>query len=73
VVQGAFGLSRLLIEQVIEDVFVALNQSLRILLSVLQLLISVTLDPLQECSEGQLLRMAQLGLLLLQNCLHFSF
>ena len=36
----------------------------------LKLFITVALDPLEKCSEGQLLLMAQLGLLLLDHGLH---
>ena len=69
-VQGALRLGGLLVEQVVQDVFVALNQALRVLLSVLQLLVAVALDPLQQSCERQLLGVAQLCLLFLKNCLH---
>ena len=36
----------------------------------LELFIAVALDPLKKCSEGQLLLVAQLGLLLLDHGLH---
>lgn len=69
-VQGALRLGGLLVEQVVQDVFVALNQALRVLLSVLQLLVAVALDPLQQSCQCQLLGVAQLCLLFLKNCLH---
>ena len=48
VVERALRFCSLLIQQIIEDILVALDQSLRVLLSVLQLLVSVALDPFQE-------------------------
>ena len=36
----------------------------------LKLFITVALDPLEKCSEGKLLLVAQLGLLLLDHGLH---
>ena len=60
----------LLVQQVIEDVFVSLYESLRVLLAMLQLFVSISLDSLQKCCESQLLRVAQLGFFLLNYCLH---
>mmetsp|Transcript_419 Transcript_419/g.461 ORF Transcript_419/g.461 Transcript_419/m.461 type:complete len:110 (+) Transcript_419:187-516(+) len=60
----------LLIEEVIKDVFISLDEPLRVLLPVLELFIPVPLDPLQQRSESQLLLMSQLGLFLLNDCLH---
>ena len=70
VVQGALGLRVLLGERVVQDDFVSLYQALAVLLPMLQLLVSITLNPFQECSQCQLLRMAQLRLLLLDDGLH---
>ena len=70
VLQGAFRFSILLDEQIIQNVLVTLNQALRVLLAMLQLLVAVTLDALEESSESKLLLVAQLGLLLLDHGLH---
>lgn len=70
--KSALRFGSLLIQQIIEDILVALDESLRVLLPVLQLLITVTLDALQQCSQRQLLSVSQFSLFLLQHCLHFS-
>lgn len=71
--ERAFRLSVLLIQQVVQDVLVALDKPLRVLLTMFQLLVTVTLDALKECGKGQLLLMAQLGLFLLNDSLHLGF
>ena len=38
----------------------------------LELLVTITLDALEESREGQLLLVAQLSLLFLNHCLHLS-
>lgn len=43
------------------------------MLTVLELLVTVTLDALKQGSEGELLLVAQLGLFLLDHSLHLSF
>lgn len=68
--QSLLGLVVLLVQQVIQDILVPLYQPLRVLLSVLQLLIPVPLDPLEESGEGQLLAVPKFGFLLLQQALH---
>jgi hypothetical protein len=73
VLKGAFSFSGLFVQQVVQDVLVALDQTLRVLLSVLQLLVPISLDSLEQSSESQLLRVAQLGLFFLKHSLHFSF
>ena len=70
VFQRAFRLSVLLVKQVIQNVLVALDKTLGVLLSVLELLVTVTLDALEKGRECQLLLVAQLGLLLLDDGLH---
>ena len=72
VLQRAFGLRVLLVKQIVENVFVSLNQALRILLPVLQLFISITLNTLEKGSECQLLLVSQLGFLLLHHCVHLQ-
>lgn len=51
VVKGAFRFGVLLVEQVVEDVFVSLDEALRVLLSMLKLLVSVALNPLEQRSQ----------------------
>ena len=60
-------------EQVKKEILVPLDQSLRIDLPMLELLVSVPLDPLQESSQGHLLLSPQSGLLLLNYCLYLLF
>ena len=55
VLEGALCLCCLLIEQVIQNVLVALDQSLRVLLAMLQLLVPVSLNALEQRSKCQLL------------------
>ena len=45
--QGLLRLEVLLVEEIVEDVLVTLDQTLRVLLAMLQLLVSVTLDSLE--------------------------
>ena len=71
-VQGPLCLRRLLVQQVVQNVFVSLDEPLRVLLSVLQLLVPVALDPLEQRRQGQLLGVSQLGFLLLQDSLHLG-
>lgn len=73
VFERTFRLGILLVQQVIQDVLVALNKSLRILLTVLELLVTIALDAFEEGSESQLLLVTQLGLLLLNDSLHLCF
>ena len=55
VVQRALRLRVLLIQQVVEDVFVSLDQALRVLLSVLKLLVSVSLNAFEQSCKCKLL------------------
>jgi len=56
----------LLVQQIKQKVFVPLNKSLRIHLSVFKLFISVALYPLQKSSQGHLLLGSESFFLLLQ-------
>lgn len=47
------------LNDVVQDVLVTLNQSLRVLCSVLQLLVPVSLDPLKQRVEHSLLLLPQ--------------
>ena len=49
----------LFIEQVKQQVLVALNQALRVDLSMLQLLVSVTLDSLKQSTQSSLLLLSE--------------
>ena len=61
---GATLLHGLLFEDILQQVLVPLDQTLRIDLSVLDLLLSIALDPLKQCLEALLV--------LLSELLHFS-
>ena len=70
VFKRAFRLRILLDQQVVQNVLVPLDQPLRVLLPVLQLFVAVPLDPFQQRCQRELLLVAQLGLLLLDDRLH---
>ena len=70
--QRPLRLGVLLAQRVIEDDLVPLDQTLTVLLPMLQLLISVPLDALKESRQGQLLRVAELRLLLFDDALHLG-
>ena len=55
VVKSALRLRVLLIQQVVQDVFVSLDQALRVLLSMFQLFVSVTLNAFEQSCKCQLL------------------
>ena len=55
----------LFVEQVEKKVLVALDEALRINLPVLQLFVSISLDPLKQCRESLLLSLSEEGLLFL--------
>ena len=64
---GATCLHVLLVEKVEQKVFVALNEALRVDLTVLQLLIAVTLDAFQKRAQSLLLLLAEQSLLLFNH------
>lgn len=70
VIERPFRLSVLLVQQVVENVFVSLDEPLGVLLTVLKLLIAITLDALEKSGKGKLLLMSQLSLFLLNDGLH---
>lgn len=70
VVKRAFRLCVLLVQQIVQDVLVSLDEALGILLTMLELLVTITLDALEQSSEGELLLVAKLGFLFLDHCLH---
>ena len=70
VLQGLLRFIVLLVQEIVKDVLISLNESLRVLLSVFELFVSVSLDALQQGREGQLLCVSQLRLLLLKHALH---
>ena len=68
--QGLLRLEVLLVEEIVEDVLVTLDQTLRVLLPMLQLLVAVTLDSLEQSCQRELLGVSQLCFLLLKDALH---
>ena len=70
-VERPFRLRILLRQGIVQYDLVPLYQTLTVLLPMFELLVSVTLNSFQKGGECKLLRMAQLGLFLLDNCLHF--
>ncbi len=71
-VQSLLRLIVLLGQGVIQNYFVTLDQSLGVLLSVFKLLIAISLNSLEQSGESQLLRVAELGFLLLDHRLHLG-
>ena len=70
VLQRSLCLRILLVQQIVEDIFVALDQSLRVLLTMLELLVTITLDSFEQSCQGQLLLMPNLGFSFLDHGLH---
>ena len=64
---SASGFHILLVEQVEKQVLVSLDEPLRVNLSVLQLLVSVSLDALEQCGKGLLLTLTKQGFLFLNG------
>ena len=72
VLECAFRFGILFVEEVIKNVLIALNETLGILLTMFELLVTITLDTFEESSEGKLLLMTKFGFFLLNNGLHLN-
>ena len=70
--EGLLSFYSLFLERIIQYDLVPLNQSLTVLLPVLQLFVAISLDSFEECRKSKLLAMAQFGFSLLNDGFHLS-